>query len=188
MQWTRQRRAREEIAGRFCRERLLKRARRTTLTRTVKSCGPDASTPASSLAKVCRPNRARTGRLSQGDGDKKARSPGRARRKPLKPLRAGMPGDLGGPVVTTLVWLLFFHARLRVHWAPGIPHALFRAELHARPGRNPPRECEGVCLELQRRHCERSEAIHLSSSPHYRLLRCARNDGVKPFTSWLFDN
>ena len=29
----------------------------------------------------------------RGDGDKKARSPGRARRKPLKPLRAGMPGD-----------------------------------------------------------------------------------------------
>ena len=34
------------------------------------------------------------------DGDKKARSPGRARRKPLKPLRAGMPGDPGATVVT----------------------------------------------------------------------------------------
>jgi hypothetical protein len=34
------------------------------------------------------------------DGDKKARSPERARRKPLKPLRAGMPGDSGGLVVT----------------------------------------------------------------------------------------
>src|SRR6202030_2565091 len=45
---------------------------------------------------------------SADDGDKKARSPGRARRKPLKPLRAGMPGDPGGPVVTTLVWFLFF--------------------------------------------------------------------------------
>src|ERR1700681_253658 len=30
----------------------------------------------------------------------KARSPGRARRKPLKPLRAGMPGDSGVLVVT----------------------------------------------------------------------------------------
>src|SRR3977135_2834612 len=29
---------------------------------------------------------------ARDDGDKKARSPGRARRKPLKPLRAGMPG------------------------------------------------------------------------------------------------
>src|SRR5882724_5293709 len=35
-----------------------------------------------------------------GDGGKQARSPGRARRKPLKPLRAGMPGDSGVLVVT----------------------------------------------------------------------------------------
>jgi hypothetical protein len=31
------------------------------------------------------------------DGDNKARSPGRVRRKPLKPLRAGMPGDPARP-------------------------------------------------------------------------------------------
>jgi hypothetical protein len=31
------------------------------------------------------------------DGDKQARSPGRARRKPLKPLRAGMPGVAAYP-------------------------------------------------------------------------------------------
>ncbi len=30
--------------------------------------------------------------LIRNDGDKRARSPGRARSKPLKPLRAGMPG------------------------------------------------------------------------------------------------
>ena len=36
----------------------------------------------------------------RGDGGKQARSPGRARRKPLKPLRAGMPGDPGATVVT----------------------------------------------------------------------------------------
>jgi hypothetical protein len=40
------------------------------------------------------------GSNSADDGDKKARSPGRARRKPLKPLRAGMPGDPGATVVT----------------------------------------------------------------------------------------
>jgi hypothetical protein len=34
---------------------------------------------------------------SAGDGDNKARSPGRAPRKPLKPLRAGMPGETGEP-------------------------------------------------------------------------------------------
>ena len=31
----------------------------------------------------------------RNDGGKKARSPGRARSKPLKPLRAGMPGESG---------------------------------------------------------------------------------------------
>src|SRR3984893_436673 len=37
--------------------------------------------------------------ISADDGGKRARSPGRARRKPLKPLRAGMPGDSGVLVV-----------------------------------------------------------------------------------------
>src|ERR1700704_5214926 len=60
------------------------------LRRTAKSCGPDASTLASSFAQ----------KTARGDGDKRARSPGRARRKPLKPLRAGMPGDPGATVVT----------------------------------------------------------------------------------------
>jgi hypothetical protein len=45
------------------------------------------------------------------DGDKRARSPGRARSKPLKPLRAGMPGYSGGPVVTTLVCFILFRTR-----------------------------------------------------------------------------
>ena len=34
---------------------------------------------------------------SAGDGDNKARSPGRSRGRPLKPLRAGMPGEPGEP-------------------------------------------------------------------------------------------
>src|SRR5260370_8952818 len=34
---------------------------------------------------------------------RRIRSPGRARNKPLKPLRAGMPGESGEPSVTTLV-------------------------------------------------------------------------------------
>ena len=36
------------------------------------------------------------------------------------------PGEL---VVTTLVCFFILHARLRVHWAPGIPHALWVQEL-----------------------------------------------------------
>ena len=52
---------------------------------------------------------------------------GRARRKPLKPSRAGMPGDPGATVVTN-ARAFYTHARLRVHRAPGIPHALCWAE------------------------------------------------------------
>src|ERR1700678_2299465 len=62
---------------------------RALCLRTAKSCGPDASMVGVKSAE-----------LSAGDGDKQARSPGRARRKPLKPLRAGMPGDPGATVVT----------------------------------------------------------------------------------------
>src|ERR1700738_914957 len=62
------------------------------LLRTAKSCGPDAPTLVSNFAEACRPNRARTFLNPRDDGGKRARSPGRARHKPLKPLRAGMPG------------------------------------------------------------------------------------------------
>src|SRR5258706_8792769 len=72
------------------------------LLRTAKSCGPDAPTLASSSRRRVGPT-GRTYSISVDDGGKKARSPGRARRKPLKPLRAGMPGVSGGPVVATLV-------------------------------------------------------------------------------------
>jgi hypothetical protein len=36
------------------------------------------------------------------------------------------------------------HARLRVHWAPGIPHALIGADDQQDPGVFTPRECEVV--------------------------------------------
>jgi hypothetical protein len=50
--------------------------------------------------------------------------------------------------VTTLVCSLpILHARLRVHWAPGIPHALCWANIHANLGRFAPREC-GVVSEI----------------------------------------
>ena len=60
---------------------------------------------------------------SADDGDKTNSSPGRARNKPLKPLRAGMPGDSGEPAVTTVCLPTTAHG-LRVHRAPGIPRAL----------------------------------------------------------------
>ena len=68
-------------------------------SRTAKSCGPDAPTLASSSRSCVGPTGLRQN-LSADDGGKRARSPGRARHKPLKPLRAGMPGDSGVLVVT----------------------------------------------------------------------------------------
>jgi hypothetical protein len=61
-------------------------------------------------------------------------SPGRARRKPLKPLRAGMPDVSGEPVVTNSCVYLHFT-----------------------------REAAGMRSHVSQRHCERSEAIQLSS-------------------------
>ncbi len=100
MRWTRQRFACDGIAGlverlvsdqqhaderRCCvrRSRVVLTPRRWRQVRGVKSAQPglDKTYPLS-------------------DGGKTARSPGRARRKPLKPLRAGTPGDSGVLVVT----------------------------------------------------------------------------------------
>src|SRR5260221_13187074 len=69
------------------------------LLRTAKSCGPDAPTLVSSSRSCVGPTGLRQN-LSADDGGKRARSPGRARHKLLKPLRAGMPGDSGVLVVT----------------------------------------------------------------------------------------
>ena len=60
------------------------------------------------LRRQGRPERVSTSPYPLDDGGKRARSPGRARRKPLKPLRVGTPGDAGGPVVTTLVCCFTF--------------------------------------------------------------------------------
>ena len=69
------------------------------LLRTAKSCGPDAPMLASSSRSCVGPTGLRQD-ISVDDGGKRARSPGRARRKPLKPLRAGTSGDSGVLVVT----------------------------------------------------------------------------------------
>ena len=75
--------------------------------------------------------------------------------------------------------------RLRVRWAPGIPHALFGRRIHAQLGRNASRECGGVSC----RHREPTGRANarpmtgsakqsiLSSRPHGLLRRFAlRND------------
>src|ERR1700722_14562451 len=110
--------------------------------RTVKSCGPDAPTLASSFAE----GSAR--RWWQESPVTRESS-----KQPLKPSRAGMPGDPGATVVTNACVLLPLHTRLRVQRAPGIP----RSPLGVAPtpslgriiqpqlGRIAPRECGRVC-------------------------------------------
>src|SRR5436190_10653874 len=82
---------------------------------------------------------------------RRIRSPGRARNKPLKPLRGECRVISGVTVVTTLVCSLHLsHARLRVHRAPGIPCALcYRGpkKIHANLGRLAPWD-RGVVLDV----------------------------------------
>ena len=58
---------------------------------------------------------------STGEGGKKARSPGRARNKPLKPSRAGMPGDPGATVVTNACVLLLYTRGCGCNGHPAFP-------------------------------------------------------------------
>src|SRR6267154_2607553 len=113
------------------------------LSRTAKSCGPDAPTLASSFAEVCWPDRAVTKPYSADDGGKRARSPGRARHKPLKPLRAGMPGDSGVLVVTRVRSTNTKCTRGRgCNGHPAFPTPSKGRELHAQLGRIARRGCE----------------------------------------------
>src|SRR6266851_9659718 len=104
---------------------------------------------------------------------RRIRSPGRARNKPLKPLRAGMPGDPGEPSVTTLVCSLHHsHTRLRVHWAPGIPHALMGRKVYQYLGRVARRELY-ACAEGSRA-C--AETVIASAAKQSTLSFCCTMD------------
>ncbi|HLI98765.1 MAG TPA: hypothetical protein VKT76_03530 [Bradyrhizobium sp.] len=86
------------------------------MKRTAKSCGPDAPTLASSLVEAIR----------EAMVAKKPGSPGRARRKPLKPFARGMPGESGVTVVDLLgVLFIFAPEATGAIRAPGIPCALY---------------------------------------------------------------
>jgi hypothetical protein len=114
------------------------------LLRTAKSCGPDAPTLASSSRSCVGPTGLRQD-ISAGDGGKTARSPGRARRKPLKPLRAGMPGDSGVLVVTRVRFNNAKCTRGRgCSGHPAFPTPSKGREINARLGRIAPRDREVV--------------------------------------------
>src|SRR5712672_2639365 len=100
----------------------------------------------------------------QGDGGKRARSPGRAQRKPLKPLRAGMPGDSGVLVVTRVRSTTTKCTRGRgCNGHPAFPTPSKGRKIHQRLGR--------IARRGRRRafgrHCERSEAIHKAAKKEW---------------------
>jgi hypothetical protein len=78
--------------------------------------------------------------ISADDGGKRARSPGRARHKPLKPLRAGMPGDSGVRSTNTKC------TRDRgCSGHPAFPTPALGREIQPQLGRIAPRDREVVC-------------------------------------------
>jgi hypothetical protein len=130
------------------------------LLRTAKSCGPDAPTLASSSRSCVGPTGLRQN-ISADDGGKRARSPGRARHKPLKPLRAGMPGDSGVLVVTRVRSTTTKCTRDRgCSGHPAFPTPSKGAEDFMHDSGASRRGVAKSYLELEQRHCERSEAIH----------------------------
>ena len=105
------------------------------LTRTAKSCGPDAPTLASSLREEAQAT------VSNKPGHRGDREVSR------KTIARGMPGWIRcdrGDYARVLCFIS--HARLRVQRAPGIPCALclLGRTLHARLGRIAPRDREAV--------------------------------------------
>jgi hypothetical protein len=101
-------------------------------------------------AKSARPGPAKPS--SADDGDKTNSSPGRARNKPLKPLRAGMPGVSGGPVVTTLVCFTSLCARgCGCSGHPAFPTPSGRQFVHDSGVSR--RGSAAVCLKFERHHC-----------------------------------
>src|SRR5580658_8759995 len=112
----------------------------SAILRTAKSCGPDASMVGVKLVE-----------RSAGDGDKQARSPGRARSKPLTPSRAGMPGDPGATVVTNACAYYLCARGYGCNGHPAFPapfsgqrHALLGRRIQEKLGRLAPRERGGV--------------------------------------------
>ena len=90
-----------------------RRRRRALVLRTAKSCGPGAATVASIHAGPC----------WRVNGDKKRRSPGRARIS-RKAIARGKSGCLGCTCLIRVRFLLPLHTVPRAQSAPGFPCAL----------------------------------------------------------------
>jgi hypothetical protein len=159
------------------------------MSRTAKSCGPDAPTLVSSFVEACRPYRARTFHIRKTTV---AKEPGHrgARHTPLKPLRAGMPGDSGVLVVTrALLPLQSAHEAAGAAGTRHSPRPLFSRgrKINAQLGRTASREREvasvirAPSLRAKRPRLRHSGAMR-SIEPgisRFRVWSCgpSRNDG-----------
>ncbi len=164
-----------QVDRRWCAHRAP--ARRPRRPRTEKSCGPDVRSLASSLRgdAAARPG-ARIDKTARATGARVHRSPGRARRTPLKPAAQGRPGDRRD---LESIPCAIHCARTRVPAGarPSLrPLAIRGARQAAQLGRNAPRDRESVSamkVFIQRaiqcrkfRHCEErsDEAIQNPST------------------------
>src|ERR1700753_111463 len=83
-----------------------------------------------------------------GDGGKKARSPGRVRRKPLKPFACGNAGMYRRTCGDELVCFILSHTRLRVRVMPPAFPTPFGADAFQPLGQIMPRDGGGVSCYL----------------------------------------
>ena len=192
MRWTRRRWRAMELQGGSMRPVSDHQvSRRTMLMRTAKSCGPDAPTLASSSRRLVGPTGRGQNLNPLDDGGKRARSPGRARHKPLKPLRAGMPGDPGVLVVTRVRSATTKSTRDRgCNGHPAFPTPSMGAEDFINGSGASRREVANSCLRTgfgviaetkrpRHRHSGAMRSIEPGIS-RFRVWSCgpSRNDGV----------
>jgi hypothetical protein len=111
----------------------------------------------------------------RGDGDKKARSPGRARNKLLKPLRAGMPGDPGATVVTNARAFYTPRAAAGATGTRHSPRPLLGEESLHNSGVSRRGNAKAYLAVIAR--SEATKQSRLSVLLPHGLLRFARNDG-----------
>ena len=95
-------------------------ARRTQLSRTAKSCGPDAPTLASSFAEASAAQPGQALRKSAKRWWQTSPVTRESAKEAVKTIAQGTSGYSGEPVVTNSCAFQTSHARLRVQRAPGV--------------------------------------------------------------------
>jgi len=114
------------------------------------------------------------------DGDKKARSPGRSRSRPLKPLRRECRLNPSGPVVTTLVRFLFRARGCGCNGHPAFPApSIFLRDKLTHDSDVLRRENADICLPARRRDFRaivRITGRGMSSRPSWPLHHVSVRD------------